>query len=156
MSIKSILAATLLIGATLAPAAAMAHPPHHGGYSYVYYPQRHIYYAPQSRYWYWQDRGAWRSGYYLPSAYASFAVGGINIMLDADRPYTRHAYVVERYRPAPRVVYHHNAPRYDHHAYHIATATTIGTTAGMAAAIIATITVTTATTTAMIAGTERL
>ena len=118
MSIKSILAATLLIGATLAPAAAMAHPPHHGGYSYVYYPQRHIYYAPQSRYWYWQDRGAWRSGYYLPSAYASFAVGGINIMLDADRPYTRHAYVVERYRPAPRVVYHHNAPRYDHHAYH--------------------------------------
>lgn len=121
----------LLAGLVAAPQAFASPPPWapaHGHraqrYPYVYYPQRQIYYAPHAGHWYWRDAGRWQHGPYLPRVLASFAVGGINIVLDSELPYYRHDYVVHHY-PAPAVhpaVYYvydtPPPPRQVHHVHH--------------------------------------
>lgn len=77
---------------------------------YVYYPEREVYYAPRDHYWYWHERDRWASGPRLPSSYGYVRSGGVRVVLDVDRPWVRHDYVVQhygppRYAPPPRVVY---------------------------------------------------
>jgi hypothetical protein len=65
---------------------------------YVYYGDHDIYFAPESRTYYWQDNGRWISGTTLPPAYAPYVrSGGVEIELDTDRPYERNAYVIAHY-----------------------------------------------------------
>jgi hypothetical protein len=66
-------------------------------HAYVYYPEREIYYAPESRTWFWLSGGNWQVGASLPTEYRPYATGGVSITLEAERPYDQHAYVVERY-----------------------------------------------------------
>lgn len=88
---------------TLIPAQADPPPwaPAHGyrakQHAYVYYPARAIYYAPETRTWFWISGGNWQFGAVLPLEYRPYTTGGISITLDAARPYEQHAYVVERY-----------------------------------------------------------
>jgi hypothetical protein len=65
---------------------------------YVYYRDHDIYYAPDSRTYYWRTDGRWRSGDALPESSRRYVTsGGIEIELDTDRPYERHDYVVAQY-----------------------------------------------------------
>lgn len=64
---------------------------------YVYYPAREIYYAPETRMWFWLNGGSWQFGASLPVEYRPYATGGVNVVLETDRPYQQHSYVVERY-----------------------------------------------------------
>lgn len=107
-----------LLGTAMALAVpAWADPPSHApahGYRakhrYTYYPQREIYYAPESRLWFWLDGGDWRFGASLPVGYQQYTTGGISIELGSDRPYTEHNDVVREYgRGAkPRKHRHHH------------------------------------------------
>lgn len=66
---------------------------------YVYYDNHDIYYAPDSRTWYWMADGTWRSGAELPTGSRAYVVsGGREIYLDTERPYERHAYVIAHYK----------------------------------------------------------
>ena len=107
---------SLLIGSLLScisvamiTTAGWAAPPDHApayGYRakhrYVYYPEREIYYAPESRLWFWISGGDWRFGAALPGAYQQYTSGGVSIELASDRPYTEHVHVVERYGKGPK------------------------------------------------------
>lgn len=100
----------LISAAALAASAGISLPvqadpppwaPAHGyraKHAYVYYPEREIYYAPETRMWFWLSGGNWRVGASLPVAYRPYvSVGGVSIELDTDRPYLEHRYVVEHY-----------------------------------------------------------
>ena len=104
-SIRSGLVAVLLLLAIPAWAAPPPHAPAHGyraKHAYVYYPEREIYYAPETSRWFWIDGGDWRVGTRLPDPYQQFTSGGIHIELGTERPYTEHAYVVEHYGKGPK------------------------------------------------------
>lgn len=85
------------------PAAADPPPwaPAHGHrakqFRYVYYPRYEAYYAPETRVWFWLDDGRWRVGASLPAGVTIGGAPGVSVTLDTERPYERHAYVVERY-----------------------------------------------------------
>uniref|UniRef100_B8HS34 Uncharacterized protein n=1 Tax=Cyanothece sp. (strain PCC 7425 / ATCC 29141) TaxID=395961 RepID=B8HS34_CYAP4 len=96
--------ASLLMGAFgQMPAQADPPPwaPAHGyrakQYSYVYYPQRQIYYSPASGIWFWLRSGNWQFGASLPVEYRSSLGGGVPIILETDRPYLQHSSVLEQY-----------------------------------------------------------
>jgi hypothetical protein len=71
-----------------------------GRHHYVYYSDRDIYYAPDTRTYFWVEDGKWRSGTALPPEERDYVVRakGIDIDLDTDRPYERNDYVVSHYR----------------------------------------------------------
>lgn len=103
---RILLCSILLLGTCAAAAsAAWADPPPwapaHGWrakHHYTYYPRGEVYYAPESRTWFWLDGGNWRSGIRLPLAFQAYIrTGGINIELGTDRPWAEHRYVVEHY-----------------------------------------------------------
>ncbi|SFS19662.1 hypothetical protein SAMN05216570_4082 [Dyella sp. OK004] len=111
MSHKTLLSTTLLVlgVACAAPVWAGGPPPWapaHGWrakHHYTYYPEGEVYYAPDTRMWFWLDGGSWRSGISLPIDFQGYVrTGGISIDLDDERPYVEHTYVVEHYggRPA--------------------------------------------------------
>ena len=65
---------------------------------YVYYPSAQVYYAPDTRLWFWFGGDGWQAGVSLPLALRGYVrTGGIDIGLDVDRPYLRNDYVVQRY-----------------------------------------------------------
>lgn len=66
-------------------------------HTYIYYPALEVYYAPETRVWFWISDGNWQFGATLPAEYRPYATGGVSIVLDAERPYEQHAYVVERF-----------------------------------------------------------
>jgi hypothetical protein len=112
----------LLIATLTAGLPALAAPPDHApahGYrakhSYVYYREREIYYAPETRLWFWLDGGSWRFGAGLPVGYQQYTSGGITIELDSDRPYTEHRYVVETYGKGPKGKKHKHDKPHKHH-----------------------------------------
>ena len=73
---------------------------------YVYYGDHDIYFAPESKTYYWMANGTWRSGFELPPESQSYVRnGGITIELDTDRPYERHNWVIAHFK------HHHD--RYD-------------------------------------------
>ena len=66
---------------------------------YVYYGDHQIYFAPETKTYYWENEGAWKSGAELPSDRRTYATtGGVEIDLDTDHPYERNEWVVKHYR----------------------------------------------------------
>lgn len=90
-------------------------------YRYVYYPAQQVYYAPEKNMWFWMNGGSWSFGVNLPSRIqVSTNVGGIPIVLGADRPYVQHVYVEENYgRPWREKHQHKNKEKHkDKHHKH--------------------------------------
>lgn len=110
MSIRrAIVVIAVMSGAFAVATPVLADPPDHApahGYRakhrYVYYPEREIYYAPESRLWFWIGDGDWRFGASLPVGYQQYTSGGVSIELGTERPYTEHVYVVEKYGKGPK------------------------------------------------------
>lgn len=70
-----------------------------GEHHYVYYGDHDIYFAPETKTYYWQEGGAWRSGEELPTASRGYVTsGGMKIDLDTERPYERSELVIKRYK----------------------------------------------------------
>jgi hypothetical protein len=66
---------------------------------YVYFGDHQIYYAPDTKVYYWQHEGRWESGAAVPSEYSTYVTsGGVDLDLDTERPYERHEWVVKHYR----------------------------------------------------------
>ena len=112
---RTLPAVILLASVGLAVAPAWADPPPwapaHGGrarHHNTYYPRGEIYYAPESRLWFWLDGDNWRSGVRLPLEFQTYIrTGGVDIELGTDRPYVEHRYVIEHYGgEAPREYRH--------------------------------------------------
>ena len=75
-----------------------------GRHHYVWFGDHDIYYAPETKTYFWLDNGRWQSGYNLPRQYESYVTTrGVDVELDTDRPYERNDYVIEHYRNAPVV-----------------------------------------------------
>ncbi|WP_025915719.1 hypothetical protein [Herminiimonas sp. CN] len=97
------------------PAGAEPPPwaPAHGyrsqhAHRYVYYPARQVYYAPETRSWFWFSGGNWQAGVTLPSQYQAYvSSGGVSISLNASRPYIQHVYVEEHYGRPWRAEHRH-------------------------------------------------
>ena len=78
-------------------------------HQYIFYGDHDIYFAPDSKTYYWRTGSTWRSGVTLPPEERAYVrSGGVAIELDTDRPYTRHEYVVAHYKK------HHR----DHEEHH--------------------------------------
>ena len=68
---------------------------------YVYYKDRDVYFAPETKTYYWMANGSWRSGTTVPADYEPYVrTGGVTIDLDTERPYERHDYVIAHYKNA--------------------------------------------------------
>jgi len=66
---------------------------------YVYYADHDIYFAPETKTYYWQTNGNWTSGTTLPPEDREFVRSrGVAIELDTDKPYERHDYVIAHYK----------------------------------------------------------
>lgn len=113
------LAALALLGGWLTAAPALADPPPwapaHGyrakQYRYVYYPEYEVYYAPETRLWFWLDGGRWRFGATLPGYLPLVGVPGVSIILGSERPYYEHRVVIEHYGRGDR----YRGERYEWH-----------------------------------------
>jgi hypothetical protein len=102
---KSIIAAIALLGLAVAiPSIAQEQSvtvkkttttKHH----YVYYGEHQIYFAPDTKTYYWQTNGKWTSGTALPAeSQAYIKTGGMEIDLDTDKPYTQNEIVIKKYK----------------------------------------------------------
>jgi len=71
---------------------------------YVYYADHDIYFAPDTKTYYWQaSAGNWTSGTTLPEEDRAYVRGkGVAIELDTDKPYTKHDYVIAHYKVSHR------------------------------------------------------
>jgi hypothetical protein len=66
---------------------------------YVYYGDHDIYFAPDTKMYYWRNDGRWQSGTVLPAESQPYVRnGGFDIELDTDRPYERNDYVIAHYK----------------------------------------------------------
>jgi hypothetical protein len=66
---------------------------------YVYYGDHEIYFAPETKIYYWRSGDRWESGVNLPEEDRGYVKsGGIELELDTDRPYERHEWVLEHYK----------------------------------------------------------
>jgi hypothetical protein len=66
---------------------------------YVYYPEHEIYFAPDSKTYYWRSGDRWETGVTLPDADRAYVTnGGVDIDLDVDRPYEKHEWVLKHYK----------------------------------------------------------
>jgi len=80
---------------------------------YVYYGDHDIYFAPDTKTYYWRSNGAWISGVTLPPEERAYVQhGGVAIELDTDRPYTRHEYVIAHYK-------NHHEREHEHEHEHV-------------------------------------
>jgi len=71
----------------------------HGKHHYVYYADHQIYYAPETKVYYWRTGDRWISGAELPPESRAYVTsGGFQIDLDTDKPYERHEWVLSHYR----------------------------------------------------------
>lgn len=86
---------------------------------YVYYPSAEVYYAPDTRMWFWLGGGGWQAGVSLPVALQGYVrVGGVSIDLDVDRPYLRNDDVVRRYGGHQHRWWHGDDQGHDHGGHH--------------------------------------
>jgi hypothetical protein len=70
-----------------------------GKHHYVYYADHQIYFAPETKTYYWRTDGRWVSGTELPPADRTYVTtGGVELDLDTDRPYERHEWVLAHYK----------------------------------------------------------
>jgi len=68
---------------------------------YVYYGDHQIYFAPETKTYYWQlnSTGPWQSGTALPvESQACVRTGGVEMDLDTEHPYERNEWVVGHYK----------------------------------------------------------
>lgn len=65
---------------------------------YVYYSDHDIFYAPDTKMYYWRSNGNWTSGATVPAEDQAFVRKGVTIELDTDKPYERHDYVISHYK----------------------------------------------------------
>jgi hypothetical protein len=94
-----IAALAIAIAAASQPAFSEEHGITIGSHHFVFYRDHDIYFAPESKTYYWMSNGTWMSGPVLPPEDQRYiTTGGVDIQLDTDVPYTRHAYVVEHYK----------------------------------------------------------
>lgn len=122
MKLKHSILVMLALGGAIGTAAPVfaappAHAPAHGyraQHRYVYYPEREIYYAPESRLWFWIGDGDWRFGASLPIGYQQYTTGGVSIELDSERPYTEHVYVTQKYGKGPKHKKHKHKDKHHH------------------------------------------
>lgn len=99
--IIKIAALAMAVAAVAPPAFAEEHGVTIGRHHFVYYRDHDIYFAPESKTYYWLSDGSWQSGRTLPREDESYVrSGGVDIDLDTDVPYTRHEYVVSHYKNA--------------------------------------------------------
>ncbi|HEY9547148.1 MAG TPA: hypothetical protein VIR56_14145 [Solimonas sp.] len=89
--------------ATQLPAQAGTRGAHH----YIYYPDKHLYFSPETQMWFWPDGDSWTSGGALPVPYQQYASGGYNIYLDVERPYEAQRDVDNGYRHHKWKPYHY-------------------------------------------------
>lgn len=67
-------------------------------HTYIYYPVREVYYAPETRIWFWMAGNGWQFGSRLPVEYRPYTrSGGVTVSLQTDRPYLQHEHVVAHY-----------------------------------------------------------
>jgi hypothetical protein len=107
MKIKTVLALVAALSGLMAasvPAQADSHWEHRPSHreadvrhKYVYYPARQVYYAPDSRSWFWMNGGSWQVGASLPGSIRIEPTNGVQIVLSSGHPYTQHVYVEENY-----------------------------------------------------------
>jgi hypothetical protein len=70
-----------------------------GKHHYVYYADHEIYYAPDTKVYYWRSGDRWESGATLPEADRTYVTAhGYPIDLDTEHPYDRHEWVIKHYR----------------------------------------------------------
>jgi hypothetical protein len=66
---------------------------------YVYYADHDIYFAPDTKVYYWRDGERWVSGTELPEASRAYVTtGGVQIELDTDKPYEKNEWVIAHYK----------------------------------------------------------
>lgn len=74
-----------------------------GHHRYVYYGDHDIYFAPETKTYYWREGDAWRSGVELPQTDREYInTGGVNIELDTEKPYERNEWVIQHYKNGHR------------------------------------------------------
>ena len=72
-------------------------------HNYVYYGDHDIYFAPETKTYYWREGSDWRSGNELPPESRTYVTkGGVTIELDTERPYEKNEWVVEHYKKHDR------------------------------------------------------
>ena len=100
MNTRTLASAVLLaMGAAAASPAVFADTTVVTKHHYVYYGDHQIYFAPETKTYYWQREGRWESGAALPAESQVYIKnGGVDLDLDTDRPYERHEWVVKHYR----------------------------------------------------------
>ncbi|WP_395684506.1 hypothetical protein [Dokdonella sp.] len=70
-----------------------------GNHRYVYYGDHDIYFAPETKVYYWRDGDTWTSGAELPETFRSYITnGGVDIELDTEQPYERNEWVIKHYK----------------------------------------------------------
>ena len=101
-SFSKIAALAIAVSAALPALADTTVSVEHGKHHYVYYSDKDIYYAPESKTYWWVENGRWQSGPSVPRESQDYVVKakGIEIDLDTDRPYERNDYVVAHYKNA--------------------------------------------------------
>lgn len=85
-------------------------------YQYVYYPAQQVYYAPETRMWFWLTGGNWQVGVNLPQQYRAYAYSGVPVVLHSPRPYVEHVYVEEHYGRPWREKHKHKK-KHKHHKH---------------------------------------
>jgi hypothetical protein len=68
---------------------------------YVYYGDHQIYFAPETKTYYWQQQGdsTWHSGTMLPAESQAYVkTGGVTMDLDTETPYERDEWVRKHYK----------------------------------------------------------
>ncbi|NGY04176.1 hypothetical protein [Solimonas terrae] len=103
------LALSLPVAAAFAApkAPSPGHAAEHGAHHYIYYPDKRIYYAPETQMWFWPDGDSWMSGGALPVFYQQYASRGYNVYLDVSRPYEAQRDVSAGYRRHQWTPYHY-------------------------------------------------
>lgn len=99
-SFSKIAALAIAVSAALPALADTTVSVERGKHHYVYYSDKDIYYAPDTKMYYWVENGRWQSGPSVPLEDQDYVVRakGIDIDLDTDRPYERNDYVVAHYK----------------------------------------------------------
>ena len=73
-----------------------------GTHHYVFYKDHDIYFAPDTKVYYWNENGQWRSANVLPPEQQRYITsGGVDISLDTATPYERDEYVRAHYKDVP-------------------------------------------------------
>ena len=94
---------TFAIGSVLALVGCYVDHPHgyvsgpavSASYSYVYYPDAEVYFAPESHVYYWSEGGSWRSGERVPQNIVLRS--HVTVNLDSPEPYRHHDEVRAKY-----------------------------------------------------------